>query len=504
MRARPSNLKGPSRERVVVSQTSLEGPAWGEGRRRILLTGATGAWGRVTLTALRQHADHLAITALVLPTRDQDAAAEEIGEPGAVRVVRGDLTDAPLMARLVTEADLVVHLGGMVSPAADQDPVRTRRVNVGTMRNIVAGVKALPDPSRVTVVGVGSVAQTGPRPQPVHWGRVGDPLRASDMDLYTQSKIAAERILVDSGLPRWTWLRQTGMLSPAVLRQRDPIALHVPLDGVIEWVSDLDSARLLTRIALGECDESLFARVHNVGGGRAWRLTNWEILTRLARAMGARGISQWYERNWFATGSFHGHWFTDSDALEQIVPFRSEDPTTAIARCVAASPWVVRRAGLWPGWLVRALVTGPMARAPRGTLRALHDGDERAVRAFFGSRQAWEEIGDWSGFVVPAPSRRPSYLDHGYDESVGMRQWDASLYRQAAAFHGGELLSADVVAGQARRLLTWRCCQGHEFTASPVLVLHAGHWCPRCTADTQGYERQAEENAFLAQVVVPR
>ena len=233
------------------------------------------------------------------------------------------------MARLVSEADLVVHLGGMVPPAADQDPVRTRRVNVGAMRNIVAGVKALPDPGRVTVVGVGSVAQTGPRPQPVHWGRVGDPLRASDMDLYAQSKIAAERILVDSGLPRWTWLRQTGMLSASVLRQRDPIALHVPLDGVIEWVSDLDSARLLARIALGECDESLFARVHNIGGGQAWRLTNWEILTRLARAMGARGISQWYERNWFATGNFHGHWFTDSDALEQIVPFRSEDPTTA-------------------------------------------------------------------------------------------------------------------------------------------------------------------------------
>ena len=346
------------------------------------------------------------------------------------------------MARLVAEADLVVHLGGMVSPAADQDPVRTRRVNVGTMRNIVAGVKALPDPSRVTVVGVGSVAQTGPRPQPVHWGRVGDPLRASDMDLYTQSKIAAERILVDSGLPRWTWLRQTGMLSPAVLRQRDPIALHVPLDGVIEWVSDLDSARLLTRIALGECDESLFARVHNVGGGRAWRLTNWEILTRLARAMGARGISQWYERNWFATGSFHGHWFTDSDALEQIVPFRSEDPTTAIARCVAASPWVVRRAGLWPGWLVRALVTGPMARAPRGTLRALHDGDERAVRAL----RLTAGVGGDRGLVrfrgtralAPAQLPRPRIRRVRGDASVGRFALPAGggLPRRRAAERG--------------------------------------------------------------------
>lgn len=474
------------------------------GRRRVLLTGATGAWGRATLRMLREEADRLLVTALALPGPAEDAALAEFEDVGNLQVVRGDLTDAALIARLVAQADVVLHVGGMVSPAADDHPELTERVNVGAMRNIVAAVRALPDPGAVAVVGIGSIAETGDRPVPVHWGRVGDPLRASDLDAYAQTKIAAERLLVDSGLPRWTWLRQTGILSPAVLGHRDPIVMHVPVDEVMEWVSDIDSARLLTRIALGEVDEALWGDVHNIGGGEGWRLTNWGFQSALGAAMGVRDIRAWYRRDWFATGNFHGHWFSDSDRLEQIAPFRAETFEEAVRRCVAAAPWPVRRSGLWPAWMVRELVMRPLTLRPRGTIRAIRDHDERAIRAFFGSEEAWRAIGDWSSFTEPAPARTPTLLDHGYDESVPVTAWDAAFLDEVARFRGGRLLSGAVRSGAVGDRLAWRCAEGHEFTASPRLVLRAGHWCPVCVADTLGYERQAESNRHLAQVVLPR
>jgi len=60
-----------------------------------------------------------------------------------------------------------------------------------------------------------------------------------------------------------------------------------------------------------------------------------------------------------------------------------------------------------------------------------------------------------------------------------------------------------VPVGEVGKLLQWRCAFGHDFMASPRLVLTAGHWCPRCVRDSAGYPRQAERNQFLAQVEEP-
>ena len=60
-------------------------------------------------------------------------------------------------------------------------------------------------------------------------------------------KVVAEKLLVDSGLPRWASLRQTGIFHPGMLEIRDPIMTHSPFAGVMEWASDQDSARLPCR-----------------------------------------------------------------------------------------------------------------------------------------------------------------------------------------------------------------------------------------------------------------
>ena len=471
------------------------------GRTRVLLTGATGNWGRSVLTELCARDDRLAVLALARPTERSRAVLEGFADAPNLEVAWGDLTDAASVASCVRRVDVVLHVGALVSPLADEHPELVHPVNVGSIRNIIAAVRSLPAPGDVAVVGIGSVAEAGPRNPPRHWGRIGDPVQVSRFDEYGLSKVIAERELVDSGLPRWTWLRLPGIIHPAMLGMRDPIMTHLTIGDVMEWVSAEDAARLLANLCDPDVPDGVWGGVHNVGGGEGWRLTNWEFQTALGSAMGVRDIRRWYDRNWFATRNFHGHWYTDSDRLEELVPFRRDTLADAMRRATEAAPTSVRAAGRVPAWIVRQFAMRPLARMPRGTMAAIGKRDEERIEAYFGSFEAWEAIGDWSTFEPPNPSRTPTLLDHGYDETTAPAEWTAQDYVAVATHRGGRLLSTGVTSGDVAAPLTWECGFGHEFRASPRLVLAAGHWCPTCVADPAGYERQAERNAFLAQVL---
>jgi nucleoside-diphosphate-sugar epimerase len=467
-------------------------------RPRVLLTGATGNWGRATLRELRDR-DAVDVVGFAMPTDADRAVLHEFADMPNLTIAWGDLTSYADVARAIEGVDVILHVGAVVSPLADAHPRLARRVNVGSMQNIIRAVKALPDPASVGVVGIGSVAETGDRQAPHHWGRVGDPIRVSVSDEYGQTKVIAEKLLVDSGLPKWAWLRQTGIFHPGMLEIRDPIMTHSPFAGVLEWVSDVDSARLLATIAEGVPDE-FWTGIYNIGGGEDWRLTNWQLQTAIGGAMGVKDIRKWYDRDWFALKNFHGQWYTDSDDLEALVPFRRDSFGAAMERAIAAAPASTRSAGKVPSWIVKHFVMKPLAFQPRGTMHAVRHDDREELAAHFGSREAWEQIGDWSTFTIPEPSRTPSRLDHGYDESKPRGRWAAADYLDAAAFRGGELLSEDPEPGDLGTPLVWRCALGHVFIGSPRLILIGGHWCPECVRESAQYAAQAEHNPFLAQL----
>ncbi|MER5261790.1 NAD(P)-dependent oxidoreductase [Actinosynnema sp. NPDC002837] len=468
-------------------------------RTRVFLTGATGNWGRAVLDEFRERADRVDVVALVLPGGRDTEVVRRYADMENLEVVHGDLTDYDVVERCVRGADFVLHVGAVVSPFADDRPELAHRVNVGSIRNIVRAVRAQPDPGRTAVVGIGSVAQTGDRNPPHHWGRVGDPLRVSRYDEYGQTKVIAEKELVDSGLPRWVWLRQTGIFHPGMLQIRDPIMTHSTLGGVMEWVSVEDAARLLANVCGPDVPEEFWGGIYNIGGGEAWRLTNWQLQERISAALGVDDPRRWYDRNWFATRNFHGQWYTDSDRLEELVPFRGDSFDAALDRALRANPSLTM-AGRIPTWVVKNFVMKPLTRKPRGTMAYVRARDEDAIAAYYGSRKEFEAIGGWDTFRPVEPDRTPSHLDHGYDEDKDPARWTAVDYRDAAAFRGGELLSPDAVRGDIATPLSWRCAFGHEFTGSPRLVLTAGHWCPECVKDVAGYPCQADRNPFLAQL----
>ena len=50
------------------------------------------------------------------------------------------------------------------------------KVNYGSTRNIINAIYEFGQQERTRLVYIGTVAETGDRMPPVHWGRVGDPI----------------------------------------------------------------------------------------------------------------------------------------------------------------------------------------------------------------------------------------------------------------------------------------------------------------------------------------
>ena len=469
-------------------------------KKKVFLTGATGNWGQYILREFAQRADRFDVTALVLPTPKDTAIIRTFEDMKNLSVVYGDVTDYPTVLSCVTGADYVLHTGAVVSPFADDHPELAHKVNVGGARNVIRAVKSQPESDAVRLVTIGTVAQSGDRNPPNHWGRIGDPLRVSHYDEYGQSKVIAERELIDSGLRNFVSLRQTGIFHPGILEIRDPIMTHTPFGGVLEWVSVEDASRLLANICEDGVPEEFWGGIYNIGGGESWRLTNWDLQTSMTAAMGVKDVRKWYDRNWFATGNFHGFWYTDSDVLESLVPFRKDTFQEALDRAVAAAPAGVRLAGKIPAPLIKHLVMKPLTKKPRGTMAWIEANDTAKINAYFGSRQEWENIGDWSTFWPPRPDKEPRFLDHGYDETKDPATWTLADMKDAADFRGGTLASASMTTGDITTPLEWECAAGHSFQGSPRLILTAGHWCPECVKNPADYPNQATANRFLAQL----
>ena len=130
-----------------------------------------------------------------------------------------------------------------VSPAADYYPKQAMKVNYGSTRNIINAIYEFGQQERTRLVYIGTVAETGDRMPPVHWGRVGDPIKPSMFDNYAVSKVVAERLVIESSLKYWVSLRQTGIIGRAMAEIEDAIMFHNCFDNVLEYCSDRDSAR---------------------------------------------------------------------------------------------------------------------------------------------------------------------------------------------------------------------------------------------------------------------
>jgi len=136
-----------------------------------------------------------------------------------------------------------------------------------------------------------------------------------------------------------------------------------------------------------------------------------------------------------------------------------------------------------------------MVTSKDGTLNWVEKNIEGRITAFFGSKKNWESIPKWEDMVDEA-NIKTIVLNHGY-QIKEEENYTIEDMNEVATFRGGKCLSEKFIG--MKDMLEWECAFKHRFTASPLLVMHGGHWCPECEAPPWNYDKIAKKNPFLAQ-----
>lgn len=371
-------------------------------KKTVFLTGGTGNMGWAGFQELYARRDRFNIRLLARDSSKNHKLLDRFAGDPSVSVIWGDLTRYEDVMEGVTGADYVLHVGGMVSPAADYYPEKTLKVNVLAAENVVKAVLAQPGHDDMKVVYIGSVAQYGDRNPPRHWGSADEPQTPARFDMYALSKIRSEEIFANAGLKHWVSLRQSGILYPGILKVVNPTAFHVPMGGVLEWATIEDSGRLLAQVCEDWVPENFWNRAYNISSGPQYRMSNYEFMNRMLSALGLPSPEKVFEPQWFALKNFHGMWYTDADDLNDILHFRADVPVDAyFASMKSKLPWFYSLAFLAPAWAVKMFMKPFAFEKGLGTQWWV-ENDPQKFEAYYGSREAYDAIRTWDD-IRPAP-----------------------------------------------------------------------------------------------------
>ena len=223
--------------------------------RTVLVTGGVGSLGRCV--AQRLCKEGYTVRVFDLPQMDFTGLEEDSG----FEILRGDITQSAAVQQAVEGVSAVIHLAALLPPASERRHELTFAVNVeGTLRMAKALKKANPDAPLVFSSSVSTYGDTTGGKLPI---TVDHSQQA--LDIYAESKIAAERSLRES-CPNAVILRISGISVPSV--QSPPEVWPFMADQRIEFVHRDDVVTALCNAAMmREAKGSVF----NIAGGATWR-----------------------------------------------------------------------------------------------------------------------------------------------------------------------------------------------------------------------------------------
>ncbi|MBP5651876.1 MAG: NAD(P)-dependent oxidoreductase [Lachnospiraceae bacterium] len=486
-------------------------------RKTVFMTGAGGGMG---FESFKQMLPDLGLKYdLVILVRDSKKNHELFDEyiyKDGLTVVYGDLLNRADVAKCISMSDMVLHIAAFVSPAADYYPKKAMENNYGSVVNLIELIKSQGKKDTCKFVYIGTVAETGDRMPPIHWGRVGDPIKPSMFDYYAVSKVAAERYVIESGLKYWVSLRQTGIIGPAMAKIRDAIQFHNCIYNVLEYASDRDSGRAMRNLAAFDADgslaESFWGHIYNIGGGESCRVSTLEMYEAMYGELGFKTLDPVIDPKMYATRNFHGQYYLDSDKLEDYLHFRSDSMQyfydaylKELGSAVKAGKVITKLPGGQK--LMGAIIKKTfkeLLNSEHGTKHWIDENEEDYIDAFWGGRKAWEALPDKvSEMEAFTDWDKVVHIDHGYDESKPESELTLEDMKGAAKFRGGTCDSTEMAKGDWTSPLEFTCQFGHNFKGSPRLILEGGHWCDECERKSWNYGNRAKKDRFFAQVWNP-
>ncbi|MGB2798385.1 MAG: NAD(P)-dependent oxidoreductase [Dehalococcoidia bacterium] len=454
-------------------------------KKKVLLTGASGSMGGEAFKELLIRRDKYDIVILLRPTRQEKRDFAKYENQKGLKVVWGDLQNPDDVLEAVNGVAHVLHPAAFIAPAADYNPPLANRINFGGTENIIAAIKKQPNNGdNVRFVYICSVAAYGDRLPPIHIVKVGDPLKPSVGDFYATTKVAAERAVIESGLKYWVSIRQTYIAIPNALSLLDPILFHQPVNTHIELITKEDAGYGLVQTL--EAPDEFYGRVYNMGGGPSCRVVYKDYLERMMRIFGLGDYRKIMPLNWFALRNFHCCWYEDSWVLNQYLGHWRHSLEDHYRQVEDATRWYLKLgATMAPTAIVKAFM-----KSRADPLKWIENNEEEKIKAFFGSREAWENIPGWHDYICAETGE-----EAGLRKEAGSEDYTINNMRELAESRGGQCLSTEFSGIESK--LKWKCGFGHEWEATPVCV-KAGHWCPECAPPPWDYDTIAKADPLFA------
>ena len=156
----------------------------------VFMTGAGGGMGYESFKAMLPDIGKLYDLIILVRNSEKNHQLFDPheGMPG-LTIKYGDLLNHNDVDECIRLSDLCLHIAAFVSPQADYHPKKAMQNNYGSVRNLIESIHAQGKQDTYKFVYIGTVAETGDRMPPIHWGRVGDPIKPSMFDYYAVSKV---------------------------------------------------------------------------------------------------------------------------------------------------------------------------------------------------------------------------------------------------------------------------------------------------------------------------
>ncbi len=255
----------------------------------VLITGGAGSVGRQLAGMFL--AEGRPVRIFDLPFMDFSGLEDEPN----VEIVKGDITDKESVYEALRNVGGILHLAALLPPASERDRDKTFAVNVEGTRNIVEALKS--HGSKATLVFTSSISTYGDTSKESDPIKITQPQNA--IDIYAESKIAGEKILIGSGV-NFVVLRIASIAVPAFLEPPEPWPFTS--DQRVEMVHRDDVADAI-KSSVGTAEA--VGNVFNIAGGSTWRLTGKDYVEDFFDFMGAPvemavyreepGWNDWYD-----------------------------------------------------------------------------------------------------------------------------------------------------------------------------------------------------------------
>jgi nucleoside-diphosphate-sugar epimerase len=232
---------------------------------RILVTGGAGRLGHDVSRQLVESGYKVRV--FDLPHVDW-GHVERIG----AEAFRGDITDEVSVVAACEDVDAVVHLAALLPPRSESSHELTMKVNVQGTENILNGIKR--ETPIILTSSISTYGITADARPPIK-----ETYCQSTHNSYSESKIRAEKLVLDTGNP-------TSILRIAPISVADLVELPdiIPYRGDqrVEFIF-VDDAAVAIVSGLDSCDDR---EVYNIAGGKSWQMTGTEYIDRFYAALG--------------------------------------------------------------------------------------------------------------------------------------------------------------------------------------------------------------------------